>query len=187
MVAAKVRTLPLFSDGGERPNSMISGAFRRFWDVPGMAAAARRAGSVPPQWRAARCRRGLSVDHPSSPSSWNVWDGIDERPGRPQIEQRGQRPARFSSRPCDGTRSATATGEWASKSIHVHLGGPAETSVHTSWRPAFGGVAPTFATFGCQAQSCPLRPDPFRRNLGPPARQETAFYGAGTRNIFPFP
>jgi hypothetical protein len=36
--------------------------------------------------------------------------GSTKRPGRPQIEQRSQRWARFSSRPEDATRSATATG-----------------------------------------------------------------------------
>ena len=33
-----------------------------------------------------------------------------KRPGRPQIEQRSQRPARFSSRAGGATRSVTATG-----------------------------------------------------------------------------
>jgi hypothetical protein len=36
--------------------------------------------------------------------------GSTKRPGRPQIEQRNQRSARFSSRPGDATCSATATG-----------------------------------------------------------------------------
>jgi hypothetical protein len=36
--------------------------------------------------------------------------GLTKRPGRPQIEQRSQRSARFSSRPGGATRSVTATG-----------------------------------------------------------------------------
>jgi hypothetical protein len=36
--------------------------------------------------------------------------GSTKWPGRPQIEQRNQRSARFSSRPGDATRNATATG-----------------------------------------------------------------------------
>jgi hypothetical protein len=36
--------------------------------------------------------------------------GSTKRLGRPQIEQRSQGPARFSSRPGEGTRSATTAG-----------------------------------------------------------------------------
>jgi hypothetical protein len=69
--------------------------------------------------------------------------------------------------------------------MHVHLGGPLEASVHTSWRPAFGGVAPTFATFGRQAQCGPTAPTTRPRPAQPRAstRQETAFYRAGGQNI----
>jgi hypothetical protein len=43
---------------------------------------------------------------------------------------------------------ASWSGEWASKSLHVHLGGPPRHPFTLLGGPLLGGLAPTFATFG---------------------------------------